>query len=53
MEFTTVKELKEVLSHFDDDDIVRIWVNETIYEVQAGVNVADEGEELLFTYKIK
>lgn len=53
MESTTVKELKEVLSHFNDDDIVKIWVNETIDEVQAGVNVADEGEELLFTYEFK
>lgn len=53
MEFTTVKELREVLSHFNDDDIVRIWINETINVVQAGVNIAEEGEELLFTDKSK
>lgn len=53
MESITVKELREVLSHFNDDDIVKIRIDETIDEVQAGLSVADEGEDLLFTYMFK
>ena len=43
-----VGKLKEILKHFDDGETVELFINESKYEISAGLTIAEDDEEILF-----